>query len=60
MAFQLPRRSASGTGKGGIAGAGAGAGAGASAEVRHEQNKLKKVQNSKAYLITRPLVKLQP
>jgi len=58
VVFQLPGRSATGTGKGGIAGAGAGAGA--SAEVRHEQNKLKKVQNSKAYLITRPLVKLQP
>jgi len=56
VAFQLPGRSASGTGKGGVAGAGAGA----SAEVRHEQNKLKKEQNSKAYLITRPLVKLQP
>jgi len=58
VTFQLPGRSASGTGKGGIAGAGAGAGA--SAEVRHEQNKLKKVQHSKAYLITPPLVKLQP
>ncbi len=56
MAFQPPEKLASGIGKGGIAGAGAGA----SAEVRHEQNKLKKVQNSKAYLITRPLVKLQP
>jgi len=53
-----PGRSDSGIGKGGIVGAGAGAGA--SAEVRHEQNKLKKVQNSRACLITPPLVKLQP